>query len=102
AKVVPLAAAAYLLPLTIAHEWSAIAAWSIVYVLPPCVLLGEATAWVSERLGRTRHSLREQEAGFRKLFLENPQPMWVFDMADLRFLEVNAAPIEHYASSPWE
>jgi len=37
------------------------------------VLLGEATAWVSDRLGRTQLSLREQEAGFRKLFLENPQ-----------------------------
>ena len=99
AKVVPLAAAAYLLPLTIAHEWSAIAAWSSVYVLPSCVLLGEATAWVSERLGRTRHSLREQEAGFRKLFLENPQPMWVFDLDDYSFLEVNAAAIAHYGYS---
>ena len=41
AKVVPLAAVAYLLPLAIAHEWSAISAWSIVYVLPGCVLLGD-------------------------------------------------------------
>jgi diguanylate cyclase (GGDEF)-like protein/PAS domain S-box-containing protein len=99
AKTVPLAAAAYLLPLAIAHHWSAIAAWSIVYVLPSCVLLGEATAWVSERLGRTQHSLREQEAGFRKLFLENPQPMWVFDLDDYQFLEVNAAAIAHYGYS---
>jgi len=67
-----------------------------VYVLPSGVLLGEATAWVSERLGRTQLSLRDQEASFRKLFLENPQPMWVFDLGDLRFLEVNAATIEHY------
>ena len=70
-----------------------------MYVLPSGVLLGEATAWVSDRLGRTQHSLREQEASFRKLFLENPQPMWVFDLEDLRFLEVNAAAIEHYGYS---
>jgi PAS domain S-box-containing protein len=99
AKAVPLGAVAYLLPLAIDGHWSAIAAWSIVYVLPGCVLLGEATAWVSDRLGRTQYSLREQEAGFRKLFLENPQPMWVFDLDDYRFLEVNAAAIAHYGYS---
>jgi diguanylate cyclase (GGDEF)-like protein/PAS domain S-box-containing protein len=96
AKVLPLAIAAYLIPLAAADHWDSIAAWSAVYVLPSGVLLGEATAWVSDRLGRTQHSLREQEASFRKLFLENPQPMWVFDLEDLRFLEVNAATIEHY------
>jgi len=96
AKALPLAAAAYLLPLAIAGRWSGIAAWSIVYVLPSGVLLGEATAWVSDRLGRTQLSLREQEAGFQKLFLENPQPMWVFALDDYQFLEVNAAAIAHY------
>jgi diguanylate cyclase (GGDEF)-like protein/PAS domain S-box-containing protein len=96
AKTLPLATAAYLLPLAIGDHWNAIAAWSVVYVLPSGVLLGEATAWVSERLGRTQLSLRDQEASFRKLFLENPQPMWVFDLEDMRFLEVNAATIEHY------
>ena len=96
AKVLPLAAAAYLVPLGAGNHWNAVAAWSIVYVLPSGVLLGEATAWVSDRLGRTQRSLREREASFAKLFLENPQPMWVFDLEDYRFLEVNAAAIEHY------
>ena len=96
AKTLPLTAAAYLVPLAAGHHWNAIAAWSVVYVLPSGVLLGEATAWVSDRLGKTQHSLRDQEASFRKLFLENPQPMWVFDLEDLHFLEVNAATIEHY------
>ena len=44
----------------------------------------------------TQHSLHEREASFAKLFLENPQPMWVFDLEDFYFLEVNAAAIEHY------
>jgi len=96
AKAVPLAAAAYLIPLGAGNHWNAIAAWSVVYVLPSGVLLGEATAWVSDRLGRTQHSLHEREASFAKLFLENPQPMWVFDLEDFYFLEVNAAAIEHY------
>jgi diguanylate cyclase (GGDEF)-like protein/PAS domain S-box-containing protein len=96
AKVLPLAAAAYLVPLGAGNHWNAVAVWSIVYVLPSGVLLGEATAWVSDRLGRTQRSLHEREASFAKLFLENPQPMWVFDLEDYRFLEVNAAAIEHY------
>jgi diguanylate cyclase (GGDEF)-like protein/PAS domain S-box-containing protein len=96
---VPLAAVAYLVPLAVGDAWTATAAWSIVYVLPACVLLGEATAWVSDRLQRTQLSLRDQEASFRKLFLENPQPMWVFDLDDYRFLEVNSAAIAHYGYS---
>ncbi len=99
AKTLPLATAAYLLPLAMGDHWNAIAAWSAVYMLPSGVLLGEATAWVSDRLERAQHSLREQEASFRKLFLENPQPMWVFDLETLQFLEVNAAAIEHYGYS---
>jgi diguanylate cyclase (GGDEF)-like protein/PAS domain S-box-containing protein len=95
-KVLPLVAASYLLPLAVGHHWTAIAAWSVAYVLPAGVLLGEATAWVSDRLIRTQDSLRDQEASFRKLFAENPQPMYVFDLDDFRFLEVNAAAIEHY------
>jgi diguanylate cyclase (GGDEF)-like protein/PAS domain S-box-containing protein len=99
AKTLPLAAVAYLVPLAAGNHWNAIAVWSVMYVLPAGVLLGEATAWVSDRLGRTQESLRDQEASFRKLFLENPQPMWVFELEDLRFLEVNAAAIEHYGYS---
>ncbi len=96
AKVLPLAVAAYLAPLALANRWHAVAVWSVVYVLPSGVLLGEATAWVSDRLGRAQHSLHEQEASFRKLFAENPQPMWVFALDDYRFLEVNDAAVEHY------
>lgn len=36
-------------------------------------------------------SLVESEARYRKLFEENPAPMWVFDVASLRFLDVNEA-----------
>ena len=95
-KVLPLVTASYLLPLAVGNHWTAIAAWSVVYVLPAGVLLGEATAWVSNRLIRTQDSLRDQEANFRKLFLENPQPMYVVDLDGFRFLEVNAAAIGHY------
>ncbi len=94
--VVPLAAAAYLIPLAASGQWSSLTVTSALYVLPACVLLGEAVAWVSEQLHRSQASEREREISMRKLFSENPQPMWVFDRGDLHFLEVNDAAIEHY------
>ena len=93
----PLAAAAYLIPLAVAWRVGTMltvsSAW---YVLPACVLLGEAIAWVSDELRRSQASDREHARSVRKLFSENPQPMWVFDVESLRFLEVNDAAIDHY------
>jgi two-component system cell cycle sensor histidine kinase/response regulator CckA len=43
--------------------------------------------------------LNQSEAGFRLLFMNNPQPMWVFDVQTNRFLEVNSAAVEHYGYS---
>src|SRR5437870_5442826 len=40
--------------------------------------------------------LRQNEASFRLLFAGNPLPMWVYDLATLHFLEVNAAAVAHY------
>jgi PAS domain S-box-containing protein len=37
-----------------------------------------------------------RDATFRLLFEHNPLPMWVYDVATLAFLEVNAAAVEHY------
>jgi len=45
---------------------------------------------------RLREAHRESEAQFRRLFAENPQPMWVYHRLSLRFLEVNDAAIVHY------
>ena len=74
----PLAAAAYLIPLALADRWTAETVSSALYVLPGCVLLGEAVAWVSDQLRRSQATVRERERSVLKLFSENPQPMWVF------------------------
>ncbi len=39
------------------------------------------------------------EASFRLLFMNNPQPMWVYDLENLQILEVNEAACEHYGYS---
>jgi diguanylate cyclase (GGDEF)-like protein/PAS domain S-box-containing protein len=39
---------------------------------------------------------RKREESFRLLFRNNPVPMWVIDLATLRFLDVNDAAVGHY------
>lgn len=42
---------------------------------------------------------KNKESLFQILFYQNPQPMWFFDTATLRFLEVNNATLEQYGYS---
>jgi len=53
-------------------------------------------------ISKTKHdeeTLAQTEAGFRLLFENNPQPMWVFDEVHFQFLEVNQAAVSHYGFS---
>jgi PAS domain S-box-containing protein len=45
------------------------------------------------------HTLQSTEEEYRFLFENNPQPMWVYDIATLRFLTVNKTAIEKYGYS---
>ena len=53
---------------------------------------------VSDRW-RAEEDLRPSEKQYRLLFQSNPNPMWVFDLETLKFLEVNEAAIQHYGYS---
>ena len=44
-------------------------------------------------------ALVQSEANYHELFADNPQPMWVYDLDTLRFLDVNAAAVHHYGYS---
>ena len=48
---------------------------------------------------RAADAIADSEASFRLLFSANPQPMWVYDVESLRFLEVNDAAVRHYGYS---
>lgn len=47
----------------------------------------------------TENAMRESEEKYRYLFENNPQPMWIYDVDSLSFLEVNNAAIKHYGFS---
>jgi PAS domain S-box-containing protein len=51
---------------------------------------------------RAAEDLRKSEKHYRLLFHGNPNPMWVFDLETLKFLEVNEAAIQHYGYSQGE
>ncbi|MFH0990359.1 MAG: PAS domain S-box protein [bacterium] len=48
---------------------------------------------------RAEEKLRESEHRYRLLFQSNPNPMWVYDLDNLAFLDVNDAAIYHYGYS---
>jgi len=58
-----------------------------------------ALAVDNARLYRTAHEANER---YGMLFESNPQPMWVFDVDTLAFLEVNEAATHHYGYSRGE
>ena len=53
---------------------------------------------ITERT-RVAEALGQSEASFRLLFADHPQPMWVYDLETLHFLEVNEAAVAHYGYS---
>ena len=48
---------------------------------------------------RAETALRESEAGYRLLFENNPNPMWIYEAQTLAFLIVNDAAVEYYGYS---
>ena len=62
------------------------------------VLVHQLTAEMADRQ-RAEEALRQSEAQFRHLFENNPQPMWVYDLQTMRFLQVNEAAVARYGYS---
>lgn len=64
-------------------------------------LLKQLKIEIAEKVQRNE-LLRESEVHYKSLFLLNPSPMWIFDINDLRFLQVNDAAIMKYGYSEEE
>ncbi len=64
--------------------------------LVPAVRRALKDAAERARLIAAEEDLRRSEKQYRFLFQSNPHPMLIFDLEDLRILEVNDAAIQHY------
>ncbi|MGK9476808.1 PAS domain-containing sensor histidine kinase [Melioribacter sp. OK-6-Me] len=51
---------------------------------------------------KIENALKESEKKFRILFMNNPHPMWIYDVDTMKFIEVNDAAIFHYGYSKEE
>jgi two-component system, cell cycle sensor histidine kinase and response regulator CckA len=58
-----------------------------------------ASPSVASDTSQQTHIPAEGDVSFRIMFMNNPQPMWVYDLKTLFFLEVNAAAVAHYGYS---
>ncbi|MEA5257372.1 PAS domain S-box protein [Arcicella aquatica] len=45
---------------------------------------------------KDKDKIKKSKEQYRLLFLSNPQPMWIYDVETLAFLEINKAAIQHY------
>ncbi len=55
-----------------------------------------ASVKMALRLHNAKMVIQEKELQFRNLFKCNPQPMWIYDMETLQFLEVNQMAVKLY------
>jgi diguanylate cyclase (GGDEF)-like protein/PAS domain S-box-containing protein len=99
-QLAPLLVVAYVLPLLITSDHlSTSGLGSAIYVVPVCLMLGEATAWGMSRLAEASSEIAEGEESIRQLFDE--APIGISRMGvDGRILEVNRAFGEIVGSPP--
>ena len=99
-QLAPLLVVAYVLPLLITSDhMSTSGLGSAIYVVPVCLLLGEATAWGMSRLAEASSEIAEGEESIRQLFDE--APIGISRMGvDGRILEVNRAFGEIVGAAP--
>ncbi|HLX70839.1 MAG TPA: ATP-binding protein [Verrucomicrobiae bacterium] len=67
--------------------------------------LARANAALQQEIARCKHAeavLRESESQYRFVFTENPQPMWILDLRECRFIGVNKAALRLYGYTPEE
>ncbi|MFH5832542.1 PAS domain S-box protein [Halalkalibaculum sp. DA384] len=64
-------------------------------------LLYKSISYSIER-NRVNRSLKKSEKKYREIFNLSPQPMWVYDLETLAFLDVNQAATDHYGYSRQE
>ena len=75
--------------------------WELTTITPIKNEAGEICSYlaIKEDISKNKEAeenLKESEKKYRYLFENNPQPMWIYNIETLAFLEVNKAAIQHY------
>jgi len=70
--------------------------WPVLLIYPIATTLIAKLLFNREENWHNKEKLTESEEKYRLLFENNPNPMWIYDLETLKFLEVNRAAIEHY------
>jgi len=70
--------------------------------LGPSVLNALEQSKIRKERMEAIETIKLNEAKYRYIFHNNPQPMWIYDIDTLVFLEVNEAAIKHYGYSQAE
>ena len=73
--------------------WPVLSIYPLATTLIAKLLLNREANW------RNKEKLAKSEEKYRLLFENNPNPMWIYDIETLKFLEVNNASVHHYGYS---
>ena len=81
--------------------------WENISISPIHDNTGNITNYLAVKLDiterkQTEEILKQNEEKYRYMFVNNPQPMWIYDTETLSFLEINRAAINHYGYSRGE
>lgn len=78
--------------------------WEHATITPIKGETGEITSYLAIKEDITaqkkaEETLKESEEKYRFIFANNPQPMWIYDLETLAFLEINNSATQHYGYS---
>ena len=76
--------------------------WPVLLIYPAATALIAKLLFARDENWQNRNLLIENENKYRLLFDNNPNPMWIYDLETLKFLEVNDAATIHYGYSKEE
>lgn len=75
--------------------------WESATIAPTLNDMGEITHYIAIKEDISLHkmmasALKESETRYKEIFINNPIPMWIYDVESLHFVEVNNKAIEDY------
>lgn len=71
----------------------------LVFVSVSGMLIYQSLYMILKKVETQESQITEAEENYKKLFMNNPFPMWVYDLKTLGFLEVNHAAVDTYGYS---